>query len=945
MSNTTSKENVRKKSQKGVALLFALGILGLLLVMALGFATNSIFDQLIASNSSSNSSARAIANSGLERARLIIQNYSDTMPLFNTTTLNFTTNGIFGYSHSEVTTVFTADASNPGNSNAKSDMLADARFFGNYPTISWTADMTNNINWIYLKSDNRIIGRMAYIILNRADLDPARLVKSTVDESFTSLTEPQELRLGAEPNEINLRTIDSGITEAMAQNFNYTTNATSPGKFNGNSWVSLSFLFNQFGLTDATWQAKFNRWFICNSQNSPEAFWIDKNSTGKITSDELFHRFNLARTDWGTAFNTKEKVYENILLDKNPVAPDGVPDQPPKLYTNSGTEDGYGIPWLALFGYKTDGTVDTTLGATFGNSAAGVIARRRQIAANLVDYCMPLSTTATSDQSDWLNNTPTFTGNKKTPYINEIGGNVTAFSQITTNVGNPAKFDLSTTLTFKLYSEIVNIYASTQSATLCLRVIGSFTYDYDVGSASNANNSVPFDIVVNSFNWRNGYGTAISTITPPATPAIPIIDVGVPPGQEHEIVTNVKFYIDRAILYEPGTPNIFYDYAKINKTATLATLQNYSPSPVAVGSATDNGWFSVETEDPRQNLNELDWTMKAPAVDNTGTHLYAVWTADDSSGAVRGAVNTNSNPTGKADAETVTDPAYVSAAAHLSTAYIRQGAMVSPWELGFIHRGEKWQTLNLNKYDATKTLPASVITVNGNKYWAGGGAYAAGDANILDQIKMNSSTSNYKIDLNNEYIDPSFTPARQMVLYALFKNIKTGCAMADTAPVMTGGTAISDTDIGDTVTANSMICNIINRSATGVNAYQTRAHVVNDIAATTLITGYATKAMKDEIIGKTINLVDFDSYYTVILVVQTIRDVGGPAGTPIIINKKLSGDAANTAVTAELGKFDMVVNGGKNYYADEITSTLKVQAVVHKKADGTCEILSVKYIQ
>ena len=926
MSNTVLKENVRKKSQKGVALLFALGILGLLLVMALGFATNSIFDQLIASNSSNNSSARAIANSGLERVRLIIQNYSDTLPLFNSAALNFTDNGIFGYSHFPGdATVFTFG--NAGYATAKSDMLSDNRFFGTYTT--WSGDMTTNINWIYLKSDNQIIGRMAYIILNRADLDPGKLVTSPVDESVSPAAEE---RLGADPSEINLRTIDSGMTQAMALFFNYTTNATNPGKFNGNSWISLPFLFNQFSLSDATWQAKFNRWFICNSQNSPEAFWIDLNGDGKITSNEQFHRFNLARTDWNTAFNAKEKVYENILLDKNPVAPDGVPDQPPKLYTNSGTEDGYGIPWLALFGYKTDGTVDTTLGATFGNSAAGVIARRRQIAANLVDYCMPLATTATSDQSDWLLNTPTFTGNKKTPYINEIGAQVKSEAVIT---ANGSQFDLSDTVTFRLYAELINIYDTTwASATLSLRVKGSLMYDYHVGKETGTK-SFTIDTDINAFNWRNGYGTVVFPMTAFDTT---ISDLNVAAGQEHLTISNIRFYIDRAILYEPGTPNIFYDYSLINKTSTLS-FPTYSPSPPAAGTDTQNGWFSVETEDPRQNLNELDWTIKAPAVDNTGAHLYAIWTADDTSGAVRGAVNTNSNPSGRTtDAETVTDPAF--SAGHLSTAYIREAAMVSPWELGFIHRGEKWQTLNLNKYDATKTALAAAITVNGNKYWAGGGAYVSGDANILDQIKMNSSTSNYKIDLNNEYNDPALS--RRIVLYSLFKNIKSGSTMLNTvaAPFTSGGTALSNTDIGNIVDS------IFNRTGTAVNAYQTRAQVVNDIiAGSSPVPGYTTKAMKDEIMGKMINLVDFDSYYTVILVVQTNKDVGGPVGTPITINKKLSGDTTPVAITAELGKFDLKVDNGKNYYADEITSTLKVQALVHKKIDGTCEILSIKYIQ
>lgn len=953
MSNTVLKENVRKKWQKGVALLFALGILGLLLVMALGFATNSIFDQMIATNTGNSSAAKTIAQSGLERVRNMLQNYADSMSNL-TGGANFKTLGILGYSYSSDTTDFTT--SNPGWLTARSDMLADNRFFGTYTT--WTADMTNYINWIYLKADGKLTGRMSYIILNRADLDPAKLVKNNIDESYkTPLTEPEEVRLGVEANEINLRTIDSSIGQADAQKFNYTSKA---GVFPGNSWLDLSFLFDQFGLTDSTdpvtpapnLRNRFTRWFICNSQNSPEAFCIDINGDSKITSAEQFHRFNLARTDWGSAFNTKEKVYENILLDKATV--DGVPDQPPKGYINSVTEDGYGIPWLALFGYKTDGTVDTTLGATFGNSAAGVIARRRQIAANLVEYCSSPITAATthsafSDQPDWFTTPPTFTGNMKTPYINEIGGHVKVFSEIIDNP--PSKYDISVTLTFKLYSEIINIYAdawprlpsSTPASTLRLKVSGSFIYDHEVGkNAAVSNVNIPISLDVAVFNWSGGagvgYGTSINTVS-----TVNLTSLNVPAGQDKVTISNVRFIINSAVLYEQGTPNIYYDYAGINKTSTLpdstltGQLQYYNPG--GIGTDTQNGWFSFETEDPRQNLNTGDWTAKTATVNNGGIPFY-VWSAIDNAGTVVGAVNTNSNPSGKADAETVTDPAYVSAAAHLSTAYIRQGAMVSPWELGFIHRGEKWQTLNLHQYDATKTAPASAITVNGNKYWPGGGAYASGDANILDQIKMNSSTQNYKIDLNNKYQDPDLS--RDIVLYALFKNIKTGCAMYDSAPGMIDGTAITDTDIGNIVN------NIVDRKGTAVNAYQTRAHVVNDITnnspGVSPIPGYATKAKMDEILGKMINLVELDSYFTVILVAQTIKDVGG-SGATIPINKKRPGDTSPTLVNAELGKFDLVVSGTKYYYADEITSTVKIEALVHKKIDGTCEILSVKYIQ
>jgi len=459
MTNKLLKTNLKKKWQQGVALLFALGILGLLLVMALGFATNSIFDQMIASNSSSTTSAKVIADSGLERVRTMLQYYSDNMARL-TGTFNFRDSGILGYSHSPDLTVFSV-------AEAKSEMLADPRFFGSYPS-SWTADMTTNINWIYLKSDGRLIGRMAYLILNRADLDPAKLIKPKVDERLA--TEP---RVGADANEINLMSVNPAIvananeTLDIVRRFNcsaaFYSSQPFPGTFDGR-WVDYQFMFRRFYDGDPTIPisglAQFNpagsdvikdifqKSFICNSKNSPEAFWIDtypegritmkRDAAGKLYSDEQFHRFNLAR-DWNTDVPNAVALYDKILLSS--AASGNVPNEvitqlPPAAGGNLWADenfDGHGIPWLATFGMKDSGAVDVTSGCpiwiddnTLKGTFATVKDRRHQIAANLAEYCRQpitgiVADSAISDSADWITTPPTFTGNKKTPYIDEIG--------------------------------------------------------------------------------------------------------------------------------------------------------------------------------------------------------------------------------------------------------------------------------------------------------------------------------------------------------------------------------------------------------------------------------------------------------------------------------------------------------------------------------------------
>ena len=66
--------------------------------------------------------------------------------------------------------------------------------------------------------------------------------------------------------------------------------------------------------------------------------------------------------------------------------------------------------------------------------------------------------------------------------------------------------------------------------------------------------------------------------------------------------------------------------------------------------------------------------------------------------------------------------------------------MESLWEIGCIHRGAKWETINLKAYSTANPTSSTI------------GAYADGDANILDQLKLNDNWCNYgKININSSY--------------------------------------------------------------------------------------------------------------------------------------------------------------------------------------------------
>ena len=63
------------KNESGVALLFALGILSLLLVLGLAFASNALLAQKVARNNSNRSQAKLLAQSAISRIATAIMYY------------------------------------------------------------------------------------------------------------------------------------------------------------------------------------------------------------------------------------------------------------------------------------------------------------------------------------------------------------------------------------------------------------------------------------------------------------------------------------------------------------------------------------------------------------------------------------------------------------------------------------------------------------------------------------------------------------------------------------------------------------------------------------------------------------------------------------------------------------------------------------------------------
>ena len=344
------------------------------------------------------------------------------------------------------------------------------------------------------------------------------------------------------------------------------------------------------------------------------------------------------------------------------------------------------------------------------------------------------------------------------------------------------------------------------------------------------------------------------------------------------------------------------------------------------------------------SVNSTDFTSVFPVtyVPSFPSGYYKCWPNSQNSSYGTGGDNTDAPSDGdgiNTDLETgVAD----SANSAISTARIRNSAMESPWELGFIHRGAKWETLNLKKYDANKAYGLTVIPVSGGKnYILGGGAYNLGDANILDQIKMTASQKSLeKINIASQKAD---------ILKALFSQIEIGCPVnsaVSIASMASGGTLLTMSDAN-----RQTIMDMFTTSSTTDNL--TRACVADNLKT---FTGGTTDAAQEELVGKIINLVKIaeqggSGNYTIVIVSQTIKDVGGD-GSDIDITRTSANGSATQSVACRLGRFDMVGPSGsstlddnwkENVYGDEITGVQKIVVKIYKGIDNSITIKSFKY--
>ncbi len=993
-----------KKNEKGIAILFTLGLLSLLLVLAIAFSSTAITQRKAATNNANRAQARILAESTLQKILARMEYFPSDNAIL--------------YSHCDSDS---HPAPFPTQNLGNTDWIYKLSMYNYLGTnvFEWWNTGANSlfgedgINWEYVFQDidndtkPEIIGRTAFVVFQTNGIDPAALVKSGKDES-----DNDEARYGAEVNEINIYSLydyqnklhdgslidpypnngnpqpyappwDTWVTGGAGdiQKFGWTNaNGTfqGPAPDSWEHWPNFVKMFDASHLNiqnpplaneaqKYAKQMKLKEWFFEYPKKDHEAYWIDHNDIdgdGTISSSggkaglvdlpyELYHRFNIGNrasnlppspltqlptyvggaTSWnnldGAGAGNNDDDVKAIMGDFS-LAVNTAARYPIQWSSSPVANDGLVIRWLANWKEK----------ATFADGAT----RGKQIAANLIDYCdsedPPVVTT--DNPAD-----PTYTGNEKTPYLNEIAIEVDCATNVMDG-GTDVKHQY--TISMFLGVERIDLagYGSlAQNADVAV-VEGTLQYTWvepDGTEHPESQNLAALPAVAVGPPAGGGYnfqlGAAFS-ITVPTVPNAYSSPAAVPAE-----LKDLKVSINKVSMSYDGN---FADFAKPDAAGEWSDVLPSLAQQSGNGTKTEKAFFSYQVEDPRQNLNNGDWEQATATVEanygNTGRGT------PNSKNKKRDGTLLDPSTSGK-DPETATDPVDV------STAFIRNAPMQSPWELGAIHRGAKWETLNLKEYNLEEAT-----TGGGNAYSDGTAAHNGGDANILDQIKMTSLVeSPMKVSFNVTYPNDIF--------YALIKNINLGCGYVDPAA---GGAPINPDNIDDVM--RPIIPERLN--------FFTRANVANISSLYDgLKTGVTmdTDKQKEELIGKFINLTSASKsdYFTIIILAQGIKDIGANSPATITIRKDLDLDGDTTGNVTESncdidGKnsdysgvagskylnFNEFMNdtlpgnpeviscqqGRYDQYGDEILSEQKIKVdILRDSSDNNkCKILRFEYI-
>ena len=895
----TLRRAVRNRREHGMALLFTLCILSMALITAMIFSSNASTDRKVASAYIDTSAARILADGTVSRAVLALMSSNASYACSNYLK-DPPTNGS-GNTADEYASDWIWKIEKPGMFSFNEGPL---RYSNKY----YDRQDTRCPSWEYVyyhapDGTDRIYGRYAYVAIGQNDqLNPNAIGKrnGSVQPGYDDSI--RQKRLGRWTCEPEFIFMDKN--NLWGENGNIVTPQKISNARPTAGWNDMDVFF-----TD-----------VASSADKHLRMMVDQYFT--VSGEEEYNKFN-----------TRGDLIKNFT-----VAP-------------SGSNEQFRFPlirndWNSI-------TVDQVKSAIpyFRDSRSSEV---NQTIANLINYNANFNRAPVTDVANWTTGEPSYTGNKCTPYLNEVGGEVEVGGNIGIRMNDRVinengdweyyvwYTDCTYSHTFTLRIETANMYGIAARGVSAPIPFGTVSYEYlnpENGhwipqeftfDANNTKWDTTFTDSGSAFYHVYGYiidsGPVGSVTTPKRGPYTR------PMGHESDFydylkVRNVRVKLDRVLLRDSSGQNA--DLSLMNTQLSSGngfTVVNGEHVVAGAGDYSKRGYFDTQVNDPRCNLGRNEWSSP-----QNNEH----WS--DNFGMCNTTVNYNSNDPTKCDPGEPGDPAGADGAGNgtVSTAYIAHEPMVSLWELGVIHRGRPWQTINLKCAPDGKSAGSVMAD------------YSAGDGHLLDQVSLvrqedERATVLGMINLNcvadlgsggSPFVFKSlFT---NFPIYGSIQNMRNG---SSTGTVR--GKAVNSTDseadryaedLVDSVTYAIKNGNQPRRTAIFPGSASSGSH------SGRLFPTNGSDAQREEVVCRVVNILKWGRQQTrratVLVLAQTIQDVGG-----VTLERNLPND---DSVLMDSGFKPYDAYGGSKWIqptlypsAKSIYDAYKSRAVAYKKYDN-----------
>lgn len=977
----------RNQREKGVALLFSLGILGLMTVLALTFASVSMTSQQSAKNATNKASARFLASSiPAHIASLLYEEayFKEAtperahMPLYSKTQSG-------PKSYDWIWKLAIRDAS-----------LKSAIYEMDVPNYD-TPEQNPTWQYISRKEDgeDKIVARIAYVAVPSEaliDLNSTLLMEDGTKATYSKrgISICGEL----EPTVLfNQTPKETGGDDTFHFKESEAKTGAFQDRFTSYDEIQRYIAGGLAANVLKSFNRRFVRAFAPNSVRYPEVFTLPGTT-------EVYHRIDLVQLSKKIAVlseNSKRKDALNSILSDTgksmliPNLKESPFSEANRPYRISNGESGEGpaypqIPWFREF-------ITTELSG-FADSET----KRNQIVANFLDFFTPLTSddgtkigpTSDVDPNSWSvdgSNTPTYTGLKKSPYICGTGALLAITPYYTEEVesddgaGNilyKYKVDLNASIDF--FTELINMYANLGETTSQeILAGGTLSISGTLGISGTLAETAPkVDIDIDIAIPNSANADKMETTDGTVTRQYFIQNIA---DDTSLIGTGGPYYVcnaDGTLFTSTSStlPSGQEAALKINSITLKPMIRlkwNNVPVDFANLSGSDGVTFTTETKltggtayyigaarrvsDPRHNLLPTSWNGDWKCAKELTDTLFIP--AELLNGAVAGTTSTDADriyadriyadtyPT-TADPSTgfmatkIDIPEANRANVYLRGSPIGDRTSFHAWELAFIHRAAPWENFNFTKYAANE---------KGELKNKGGSDYGDGDLGLLDQLKLTwytdsaeetSSEEKEKTDspklysygkLNvNELTDKNYHAFLALLLKARPENNNPG---------ETGGITYKDVTLNATAPAA-----YFQQKANSSTPFKSRVQIFHSLGGEDLWEG-VSDSDKAKIFPSLIFLLDAEPTVLprrvyVLGIAQTIKDVSGtysknwgtdyqyPSGfqTPEgnnVTNPQVSGDTT-TGEGLNAAKFNQYDLG-----ADQITGEQKVFSVLERE--------------